>query len=173
MAMSVRLSPEQFHDLRAHLFAGKVEQAGFGYGLWTPHSSGGEFAISSIELIAPEDLAFQSGYHIELGREAQARIIKTAFTKREGLVEFHSHRTAQPACFSPSDFRGFEEFVPHVRWRLAGRPYAAIVFHMSSVDGLVWLDDKPVQLDHIHSSATESEPATGLSLQRSWEVYDS
>jgi hypothetical protein len=37
-----------------------------------------------------------------------------------------------------SDLLGFEEWVPHVRWRLQGRPYAALVCAGETWDALAW-----------------------------------
>ena len=63
-------------------------------------------------------------------------------------LEVHSHLGKYPAEFSGSDYYGFEEFVPHVRWRLKGQPYAAIVFTKKDADGFVWLDrgNRPYRL---------------------------
>lgn len=61
-----------------------------------------------------------------------------------GLAEFHSHRMMgndEHACFSPTDIDGMREFVPHVRWRLNGAPYTAVVFDERSIDGLMWAQD--------------------------------
>jgi hypothetical protein len=40
--------------------------------------------------------------------------------------------------FSGSDIAGFGEWVPHVRWRLRGRPYVALVFDGGVFDALAW-----------------------------------
>jgi hypothetical protein len=169
MPTLITLSHEHLRALRNHLFIGQDEQAAFGFAEWDPS---GAFRITAIDLVSPEGFAFQSDYHIELSSETQARIIKRAFDLTACLVEFHSHRSHVPARFSGSDFRGFEEFVPHVRWRLGDRPYAAAVFHQSSYDGLVWIHDKPVQLDTIQVLNGETQMATRLSLRDVEEVYD-
>jgi hypothetical protein len=169
MPTTITISPEQLRTLRDHLFTGKVEQVGFAFAFWTPNGEGGAFRVESVDLIPVEGFAFQSSFHIELSDETQARIIKLAFDQRASLVEFHSHRTRWPAQFSSSDFHGFEEFVPHVRWRLGGRPYAAVVFHESSFDGLAWVENRRVQLDHITPDGQASLTATGHSLQAAEE----
>jgi hypothetical protein len=46
------------------------------------------------------------------------------------------------------------------------------VFHQSSYDGLVWIHDKPVQLDTIQVLNGETQMATRLSLRDVEEVYD-
>ncbi len=45
-----------------------------------------------------------------------------------GLVEVHSHGLGREATtFSNTDLRGLAEVAPTILWRLAGRPYAAVV----------------------------------------------
>lgn len=161
MITVLSLSPDDLRGLRSHLFTGDDEQAAFGYA----HCDvTGTFRISAIDYVPPEGFAFQSDYHIELTGDVQAQVIKRAFDLRACLVEFHSHRTSWPARFSGSDFRGFDEFVPHVRWRLAGRPYAAVVFHETSFDALHWTSDTAEQIARIECG-DETHPATGLSLR--------
>jgi hypothetical protein len=51
----------------------------------------------------------------------------------------HSHVDGI-ASFSASDVWGFHEWVPHVRWRLRGRSYAAIVTAGDTFDALAWIE---------------------------------
>ena len=93
----------------------------------------------------------QSAYNIELSDKMRAKVIKQAFDINASLVEFHSHIAKWPAQFSASDFMGFQEFVPHIWWRLKGRPYLAIVVSRSGFDGFVWIKnpETPERLDII------------------------
>jgi hypothetical protein len=170
MTPSITLSSEHLGALREHLFVGQDEQAAFGFANWVAPTA--TFEIIAIELVPPAGFAFQAGYHIELGAETQARVIKRAFDLGATIVEFHSHRSSWPAAFSWSDFRGFEEFVPHVRWRLAGRPYGAVVFHETSIDGLAWIDQAPVSVGHILPQGQDPHETTGLSIKALEEGYD-
>lgn len=172
MPISITISPDRLRTLRKHLFTGKHEQVVFGFAAWTRDDEGGAFRIESLELVPAAGFAFQSDYHIELSDETQASIIKQAFDRRSSLIEFHSHRTRWPAQFSLSDFRGFDEFVPHARWRLGGRPYAAVVFSESGFDGLAQVEDHPVQADHITPGGMLSLAATRLSLRATKEDHD-
>ena len=110
---------------------------------------------------APSDFKFQSSYHIELTDEVQARLIKAAWNLDCALVELHSHvgDFARPA-FSPSDLDGFEEFVPHVRWRLRGKPYLAIVVTATGFDALAWTgaSTTPQTLDCIQLEDRRLQP---------------
>jgi len=80
----------------------------------------------------------QSEGHIELSDETRATVIKRAHDLQACLVEFHSHLYSYEVSFSWSDVAGLKEFVPHVMWRLKGRPYAAVVVGGSSFDALIW-----------------------------------
>ncbi len=168
MPIVLTLCPAHLDLLRRHLFDGEAEQAAFAFAEWDP---AGVFAASAIELVPAEGFTFQSEYHIELSSSTQARVIKQGFDRRACLVEFHSHRSRRPARFSGSDFSGFAEFVPHVRWRLERRPYLAVVFHETSIDGLAWIEDAPIQLDRLEAGAT-SLVATGLSAHAAEDADD-
>lgn len=99
----------------------------FDYLEWYPVPSGG--------------FESRSDYHLELTDNTRAYVIKRAHDLEASLVELHRHGGPWPAAFSPSDHMGFRDFVPHVWWRLRGRPYFAIVVTSNGFDGLAWLDD--------------------------------
>ena len=89
--------------------------------------------------IFPSGFAYRSPYNFELTDETRGSVIKRAHDLGSSLVEFHSHIGSRPARFSLSDQIGFEDFVPHVWWRLKGRPYLAVVVTPGSFDALVWI----------------------------------
>ena len=122
--------------------------------------------------VPPTGFASRSAFHFELSDETRAAVIKRAHDLSVSLVELHSHTGSWPARFSPSDWMGFEEFVPHVWWRLKGRPYAAIVVSASGFDGLVWLaaPDAPARLDAIVVNGGRFESTRLSPLER--EAYD-
>lgn len=91
--------------------------------------------------VPPEGFEVQLPYHFELTDEARAGMIKRAHDLGASVVEFHSHTSDWPAQFSPSDWFGFQEIVPHMWWRLKGRPYAAVVVSHRDFDGFVWRVD--------------------------------
>ena len=99
--------------------------------------------------------------------EAQASAIQWAWSAGECLVEAHSHGDRWPAEFSVTDLSGFEEWVPHVRWRLRGLPYAALVTGGADFDGLAWIDTSglPEQVALIVGEGRELV-ATGRTLTR-------
>jgi len=97
---------------------------------------------------------------------ALARVIKTAWDDNAALVEFHSHTNPRfPAAFSPSDLDGLEEMLPHVWWRLRGRPYVAVVVSPDGFDALVWRTspDVPEPLETLTVGETGHAP-TGITI---------
>lgn len=110
--------------------------------------------------LTPDDYAVQSAYFIELTDRTRASIIKRAHDLGTALVEFHSHIDQEFASFSGSDLLGFSEFVPHIFWRLGGKPYGAVVVTTQGFDALVWLTDpkQPGQLDILQTGSTLLKP---------------
>lgn len=116
--------------------------------------------------VLPEGFASRSCYHLDLLDEVRVRVIMRAHALGCSIVELHSHCGDMPARFSATDLIGFEEFVPHVWWRLEGRPYAAVVVANDSFDALAWLEDPttPQRLtaivtdDGTHLSPTHLSP---------------
>jgi len=124
-------------------------------------------------LVPPKGFASRSPFHFELTDDVRASVIKRAHDLQVSLVELHSHNGSFPARFSPSDLYGFQEFVPHVRWRLKKRPYGAIVVAGSGFDGFVWSDEEltPKRLDAIIVGEETTLTATGLS-SLTWRYDD-
>lgn len=117
------------------------EEAAFVYA--NPKVRGQEFLFHYVDWFPVPETGFEhrSAFHLELTDESKAVAIKRAHDLGASLIEFHSHKGHGLARFSPSDFLGFQEFVPHVWWRLKGQPYAAVVLTGSSFDGLAWTSD--------------------------------
>lgn len=84
-----------------------------------------------------------------------------------GLVECHTHIDGDPACMSWTDVNGLLDWVPHVRWRIGGQPYVALVLGETTVDGLVWAgpDSSVQRLDRV-ILGTKLIPTTGRSFDR-------
>lgn len=148
-----------------HLLPAKqeVEQAVFLY----VNTGERQWQVIEWEPILSEDFVIQTSFHIELTDALRARVIKRAHDFGASLVEIHSHLGKWPAQFSPSDKAGFQEWVPHVRWRLKGKPYGALVVTRSGFDGLAWIEETPVVLDIVTDGATHH--ATALSMKEPYE----
>lgn len=111
------------------------------------------FIIREWHHVESAEYDFQSASHISLRDEMRPKLIKHAHDLNAAIVELHSHLGKDPAQFSSSDIFGFREFVPHVRWRLKNKPYAAAVFTRSDFDALVWVGDQniPIPLTEIQT----------------------
>lgn len=153
--LSLHLKATAYTVLLAHLLQGEDEQAAFGFAR-VEHS----LHLEALELLQPRSYRFQSGHHIELNQEVLARVIKQAWDSNTALVEFHSHplqagwrgKQRVQASFSQSDMRGFQEWVPHIMWRLRQRPYVAVVVTPDSFDALVWrAGDQVISPRGLHS----------------------
>lgn len=162
--------PKRIHrSVWAHLLPPRQrnEEACFLYIRPGQENEESRFVFVDWDPIPPTDFIFRSGYHIELADEVRAKVIKRAHDLVASLVEIHSHTGSRPAAFSPSDLFGFAEFVPHVMWRLRGRPYFAIVVARGSFDGLTWLSNAktPQRLDGIAVGSSLLVPTKLSSLR--------
>jgi len=101
-------------------------------------ATGRAFRVFDWYAVPPEGFAFCSAWHFELSDQTRGFVIKRAHDLGACMIEVHSHDDPDPPAFSPSDLYGFREFVPHVWWRLKGRPYGALVVSPGGLDGLVW-----------------------------------
>ncbi len=166
----VRIGAAELGRLRRHLLrTPRCEQGAF---LFCRHSASGSgddiFDCEDWSALKRADYEVQAGDYLELTDAARARLIKQAHDRSLCLVESHSHPGPYPATFSYSDLTGLDEFVPHVRWRLRGRPYAALVFAQSGFDGLAWTDGAAASPQQVAAIETEKGrlSATGLTLAR-------
>ncbi len=150
-------------DLRAHLFKSDVEQLAFLLAIRQDTDSD-YFRLVDLYAVPPDGFETQSSIYLSLRHEVRAKVIKWAWDRGACLVEAHSHRGHARAAFSPSDIDGFKEFVPHVWWRLQGRPYAALVFTRQSFDALIWISgpSSPEELKALRVKGEREERPTGL-----------
>lgn len=134
----ISLTRTDYMRLRAHLLppGSEDEEAAFAFAD-IQQTRSYRFVPREWRLLAPGDFEYRSPYHLELADETRARIIKRAHDLRASIVEFHSH-PCNLVGFSQSDLAGMAEFVPHVWWRLKGRPYAAVVIAPDGIDGFAW-----------------------------------
>lgn len=169
VSLAVLVIPEDvYRKMWKHLLPpqAKSEQAAF---LFADAShSAGEIKLEYHEWYAVPSNGYlvQSAYYIELNDETRATVIKRAHDLQACLVEFHSHLYSYEVGFSSSDISGLREFVPHVMWRLKGRPYAAVVVSKSGFDALIWPIDanSPELLSEIHVGKRVLRP-TGATLR--------
>ncbi|CAE6485844.1 conserved hypothetical protein [Candidatus Nitrosotenuis uzonensis] len=171
--LAVLVMPEDvYKNMWKHLLPKKMkyEQAAFLF--VNASQSAGEIKLEYREwyAIPPRGFLIQSAGHIELNDETRATVIKKAHDLQACLVEFHSHLYSYEVGFSWSDISGFKEFVPHVMWRLKGRPYAAVVVGKTGFDALIWSKaaNLPELLSEIHVGKRILRP-TGATLRGGFE----
>lgn len=146
MAAQITISSELYRRLHEHLFSGRTEQLAFLLAT-TGESYRETLHVSDLYCVPARAFSVQTAYHINLGDEVRAQMIKWAWDNQSSLIEAHSHLGNVEAAFSPTDLAGLEEFVPHVWWRLQGRPYAALVFSRRNFDALIWMTSPNVALE--------------------------
>jgi hypothetical protein len=156
-----------YESLLVHLLPNnsRCEEAAFGFAKTRTENDRLVFDLVEFLPVPKEGFASRSELYLQLTDEMRALVIKHAHDLRASLIEFHSHPFQHLAEFSPSDRFGFEEFVPHVNWRLKGQPYAAFVFTHNNFDALAWLEtvDSPINLTEIVADGQIHSP-TGLSI---------
>lgn len=146
--MATFATTQPLYDNVRHL-GGRVEQVGFFLAEFDAATR--TFVLREWRAIPAEGFEYQSAYHVTLTDEMKTEVIRWAWNARACLVEAHSHGNFGRAKFSPSDLWGFRDWVPHLFWRLRGRPYAALVTTGDSFDALAWVEaaDQPEQVDRI------------------------
>jgi hypothetical protein len=176
MAIFLHLTSRAYEAVRAHLLQDNSEQAAFLFIKTDLGESGCALEVIDYYLVPAGELVGGGDPHyLELTDEAKAKVIKMASDKKTALGEIHSHPfSLSRSSFSPSDLEGFREFVPHVWWRLRGKPYIALVMGQRSFDALVWLDDprSPIPLDALLLDGNKRLKPTGLTLaglKRKWK----
>ena len=168
MGVTLHITAEMYEAVRSHVLQSMAENAAFLFVEPRHKTNGWHLKVMDVHCVPPKGLTEESGnYYLELTDEERSRVIVEATRRDTALVEVHSHPfTNMGATFSYSDLRGFEEFVPHVWWRLRGKPYAAVVFSQRDCDALAWTrgPDEMEQLDKILVGDKELIIPTGNTL---------
>lgn len=138
MTITIESTAEQWTAATTHL-RGAPERV-----IFLTADALGEVATVQERLII-EDSDLEPGpWCVQLTDEAQQRVLRWAGQRDGWLIEVHSHLGdyGDPAEFSGIDTAGLNVWVPHVRWRLRQRAYAALVFGPETIDGVAWTGPK-------------------------------
>ena len=164
----LHLPTRDYKAIWDHLLSGPLEQesAGFLFVQRDPEPNELRFIPIDWYPVPSDGYSVRNDFHFELTDHTRRYVIKRAHDLGASVVEFHSHEGPWPACFSDSDLWGLREFVPHMWWRLRGRPYMAIVVTDRDFDGLAWIEapDTPQPVSGIIVEGTTLKP-TNLSHQ--------
>lgn len=164
--VSLSIPAPTYDELIAHLSSSEVEQVAF---LFTEPPAPDELLrVIDMYRVPRTGFDFQSDYHVALTDEVRGEVIKRAHDLGGCLVEVHSHGDGPPVWFSGSDLRGFDEWVPHVRWRLGPRAYVALVFAGEAFDALAWEgdDNAPTPLASLEIDGQRSRSPSGITFER-------
>jgi hypothetical protein len=143
----IHISGQQYDALLNHLTATPESVA---FMRCAPPEADRVFRVDEVRLISAREQHSRADDHCELADDVRADVIRWAWNSGGCLIEAHSHGSIfGPPQFSRFDLTQLSEWVPHVRWRLAGRPYAALVTASREVDGLAWIDDRPEAVDRL------------------------
>lgn len=155
-----------YDDLIAHLASSRMEQVAFLFS--DPPGTAPQLRVREIYRVPRQGFLIQSDRHVSLTDDVRAKVIKRAHDLDGCLVEVHSHGGGAPVCFSGSDLRGFEQWVPHVRWRLRRRTYVALVFAGEAFDALVWEgpDNHPSRLTALEIDGRSPRSPSGITFKR-------
>jgi len=174
----LRISNKDHDLLWKHLFSQDGEGAAFIYVKSNTHGDSMTLSPAGFEFIQSNDFVENNYLGLELRPETINKVIVSATKLKAKIVEVHSHPFSKKnTTFSDFDLRGFEEFVPHIWWRLNGGPYVALVYGHNDFDSLLWIKSPhdPQSLTHILLDEGEKVKPTGATLKmfnREGAVYE-
>lgn len=116
-----------------------------------------DLLIRQVRVIRPSELAGRGRRGLELSDRTRREIFSAAAVAGHTVIEAHSHLGAgAKVTFSTSDNEGEAAFVPYVRGKLPGMPYAATVWSDKGVDARVWMPGhaRPLAVDAIRVIGT-------------------
>src|SRR5204862_2134353 len=123
-------------------FQNEVEQGAFLFA--EARSDGGELQLNVTDfyLVPPRGWEVQMEVYLQMKDSERAKIMKLAREKNLCAIDCHSHpRADDDVWFSPSDVAGISEFAEYAKWKLDGKPFAAMVWGEESVDAVLWHGD--------------------------------
>ncbi len=163
MSVRLQLDAALARAAREHLDHG-VDRVGF----FLADVDGDVFTLREWRAIGEDELENVPGGHAVLSDDTAAGVVRWAHENGAALVEVHSHGRFAPAAFSAIDVSGLAEWVPAVRWRLRGAPYAAVVTAADTVDAWAWIESTtdPVQVDALVVGGTDIVRTTRATLER-------
>lgn len=140
-------------QMMTHLFQNELEQGAFLFANTVESAKQLCFSVVSAYLVPPAGWKIQLEDYLEMDDAEKAKIMKDARDKGYAIIDCHSHPGSKyKVCFSPSDIYGITEFVAYSKWKLDGKPFAAMVWGESSLDAIVWHGKfvNAHQVDEVH-----------------------
>lgn len=133
-------------------------------------SSADDWTVTAVmHLDDDTDYAYQGWHGVELADHIRPQTLMWSTELDAALIEVHSHGEGKWATtFSTTDLRGLVEITPSILWRLAGRPYAALVVGgRKDHDSLTWSTKGaiPEPINNVVIGTNVTQP-TGRALDR-------
>lgn len=178
MGSVIRIDAVRYAAVHAHLLPADAdsEEAAFLFARVrrTPNSI--ELEVEEHYLVRADEFNVHALGYLDLKEETHNKVIKRAHDLGIALIEMHSHPFTfyGAASFSYTERAGLDEVVPHVMWRLPGRPYAAIVVAPEGLDALIWFDrnGEPETVAELRIGKASIVP-TGQTMKRGWSANES
>lgn len=128
--------------LKKHFFQNELEQGAFLFARSEESPECLTLHVEDYHLVPPTAWEVQLEIYLQMRDSERAKIMKIARDRNLCAIDCHSHpRGDESVWFSPSDVAGISEFAEYAKWKLSGRPFAALVWGERSVDGVAWFGD--------------------------------
>lgn len=128
--------------LRAHLFQNDMEQGAFLFARVEQTAAALSLVVEESYLVPARGWEVQMDIYLQMKDSERGKIMQMARAKRLCAIDCHSHPGAGgDVWFSPSDVAGISDFADYAKWKLDGRPFAAMVWGEASADAVMWSGD--------------------------------
>jgi hypothetical protein len=125
--------------LRRHFFQNELEQGAFLFAEAKREDGELNLVAADYYLVPASGWEAQVEFYLQMKDSERAKIMKLAREKNLCAIDCHSHpRACDDVWFSPSDVAGITEFAQYAKWKLRGKPFAAMVWGEQSVDAVLW-----------------------------------
>lgn len=142
MKNSIIIPSEICSVLHRHFFQNELEQGAFLFAEAKRSRGRLNLVVADYYLVPPHGWEVQAEIYLQMKDSERAKIMKLAREKDLCAIDCHSHpRASDDVWFSPSDIAGITEFAQYAKWKLGGKPFAAMVWGEESVDAVLWQED--------------------------------
>ncbi len=154
-------------SMRKHLFQNEKEQGAFLFAQ-AQEREGVTLHVQDVYLVPTRAWDVQMDVYLEMKDSERAKIMKAARDKNLCAIDCHSHpKSGSEVWFSASDVSGISEFAQYAKWKLDGKPFAAMVWGNGSVDAVIWCGDF-AEAKAVDEVQIAKEPPDILTPTQSW-----
>lgn len=139
MKSTIIIPFDTVYALRRHFFQNELEQGAFLFSRPERGDAELRLVVEDSYLVPPRGWEVQMEVYLQMRDSERAKIMKLARDRDLAAIDCHSHpNSGENVWFSPSDIAGITEFAQYAKWKLDGRPFAAMVWGEKSVDAVMW-----------------------------------